>query len=181
MTCHTLTGRALIAVAMTLGTLQVGMFTNKREARIAVVEGHVAPPARVMTGAAVRAELSIMGILACMTGITIRWSTLVNAICVTGTALNVGMFSRQRESGIVVIESHIAPTAGIVTRSAVRAELTIMLVFRGMTGITILGRPFEHTIGMTGSTLHAGMPARKREAGLVVVKAHVRPLGGLMA
>ena len=68
--------------------------------------------------------------------------------------IQIRMFSDQRESGFVVIESHIAPTAGVVAGSAICAELSVVIVFSGMAGITICRCTFIDAIGMTGGTLH---------------------------
>jgi len=80
-----------------------------------VIEGSITPSAWGMTRTTVRAELSVMGILAGMAGITICWRTFINTIRVTGTALNIRVFARKREGCVVVIEGYVAPATGVVT------------------------------------------------------------------
>ncbi len=56
-----------------------------------------------------------------------------------------------------MIERNIAPLGWLVTLSAVRPELTVVLILRGMTGIAIPGRAFEYTILMAGKAGNTGM------------------------
>lgn len=53
-----------------------------------------------------------------------------------------------------MIEGHILPAAGIVTRCAVRAELSAVFIFGSMTGIAIRWSAFEDIVLVTGSALH---------------------------
>ena len=136
-------------VDMTRTALNRSMLAQKRESSIVVVEGHIAPPAGVMTGTTVRAELSVMLILRCVAGITIRRCTLENTVGMTGTALNRSMLTRKQESSIVVVEIDIRPFGGFMTRSTVRTELSVMFILRCMAGVTIFRRPFINIIHMT--------------------------------
>jgi len=56
-----------------------------------------------------------------------------------------------------------------------------MFILVGMTGVTIRWCAFIHTIDMTRLALGSRVPSRKREAGTVVVKIHIRPFCGFMA
>ena len=156
------------------------MFSFKRESGVVVIEGHIAPAAGVMAGATVCAELTVVLILCGMAGITILWRSLIHAIHVTGTALNVCMFPRKRESGVIVIEGHVSPTAGVMAGTAVCAELTVVVVPVRVAGITIRGRTFIHSIHMTGTALNACVFSRKREGGVVVIEGHIVPAAGVV-
>jgi hypothetical protein len=104
------------------------MLSHKREARVVVIKGRIAPATGGMTGTTICAELSIMGIPGSVTGITIRRRSLIHTVRMAGRALNTGMSSRKREAGIVVVEGYIAPAAGGMTGTAVRTELSIVPV-----------------------------------------------------
>ena len=133
------------------------MFSYKREGSIVVVEGRIAPTAWGMTGTTVRAELPVMGISASMTGITVRWCTFIYTVRVTCIALDIRVSARKRESRVVVVEGHIAPPAGVMTGTTVRAELSVMLILRCVAGITIRRCTLENTVGMTGTALNRSM------------------------
>ena len=90
-----------------------------------------------------------MGVFGGMAGVTIRGGALINAIAVTGTALDIRMQTRQRERGVVVIERHICPFGGNVTGTTTGTELPIVSVSGGMAAITILGRSLIHIVGVT--------------------------------
>jgi len=182
MACNTLCRRAGVhSILMALRTFEVRMFAHQREAGVVVVEGRVAPSARGMTGTAVRAELSVMGIFGCMTGITIRRCTFINTVDVAGGALNVGMFAGKREGRIIVIEVYIAPAACCVAGTAIRTKLPVMFILRSMTGITIGWRALIFSVDMARCALHIGMPSGKCKPGIAVIKADIRPFCGFMA
>ena len=149
------------------------MFSDQREVRSAMIEGHITPIAGVMTGTAVRAELPIVLILASVTGVTIRGRSLIHATDMTGCALDTRVFARQRESRVAMIEIHIRPAACHMTGTAVRTKLPIMLILASVTGITIRGRSLIHAIDMAGSTLHTRVFACQRESCFIMVKVHI--------
>ena len=130
------------------------MFSYKREGSIVVVEGRIAPTAWGMTGTTVRAKLTVMGISASMTGITVRWCTFIYTVRVTCIALDIRVSARKREGCVVVVEGHVAPAAGVVAGTTIRTELSVVFVFGCMTRITILRGPFVNTVGMTCTTLN---------------------------
>ena len=102
-----------------------------------MIKVHIIPSAWVMAGTTIRAKLSIVVVIVCMTGITIRRRAFVNTIDMARAALDIGVSSRKREAGIVVIEGYIAPTTGGMTCSAVRTELSIVVVLVCVACITI--------------------------------------------
>ena len=117
-----------------------------------MIESHVCPAGSAMTGTTIGAELTVVLVLRRMACITICRSTLINAIYVTGATLNIGMFAGKREIGVAVIEVDIRPFGGFMATSTIRAKLTAVLIPRGVTGITILRRPFVHIVQVTRFT-----------------------------
>lgn len=180
MTCHTLAGCAFIySVLVTLLAFHFGMFPFERETGLVVVEGSVAPSIGRVTGTAIGAELTIVFVFRGMTGITVGRRAFV-AVGMTCLALYSGVFAVEREAGIVVVEVHVRPAGGLMARAAIRAELPVVLIPTGVTGITVRGRPFEHTIGMTILARYARMRACERETRLAVIEGGVLPTVGVM-
>lgn len=85
------------------------------------------------------------------------------------------MLSSQRERRIVMIKSHVAPPAWVVTGTTVRSELSVMSILCSVTGKTIRGRSLIHSVDVTCLALNTGMFARKRETRVVVIEGHIRP------
>lgn len=115
-----------------------------------------------------------------MTTITVCRRALVNVVYVTGGALHVFVLTRQREAGYTVIEMYILPGTGVVTGSAVGAELSVVGIVRGMTAITIGWRAFVFTIDMAGRTCHTNMAACQRETGCAVIEMYILPVTWVM-
>ena len=67
------------------------------------------------------------------------------------------MFPCERKTRVVVIEGHIAPSAGVMAGAAIRTKLTIVLVIRSMTGVAVRRCTFIYTVDMTGGTLDIGV------------------------
>lgn len=63
------------------------MRTGQREFALVVIEGYFIPIGRLMTGAAIRAELAIMMVILLMAGETICRCSLEDAIEMTGFAI----------------------------------------------------------------------------------------------
>jgi len=63
-------------------------------------------------------------------------------------AAQARMFSTQRETGYGVIETCTIPPLGRVTGTAVGAELPVVVIIGGVTGVTICGCALV-SIGMT--------------------------------
>ena len=76
---------------------------------------------------------------------------------------------------------HLAPLCRLVTRSAVRTKLSLMIVLRRMAGETILRRVLERSIYMTRLTINIRMRTSQREGGDAVIVEHFLPLGRLVA
>lgn len=115
-----------------------------------------------------------------MTGNALVRCALIYTVDVTFRTGQAGVFSDQWKTCIVMIECRISPAAGVVTRTAVRAELTIMIVSGRMTGITIRRCAFVDSIGMAGGAKHTYMTPGQREVRTVVIEGDICPLCGLM-
>ncbi len=134
-----------------------------------------------MTRRAVGAELPVVFVLRRMTAVAILRRPFELPVGVTRGAIHAGVLPRQREAGAVVVETHVPPRRGIVTRRAIRAELPVVRIFRRMATVAILRRPFELPVGVTRSAIHGGVLPRQRETGIVVVETHVPPFGRRVA
>ena len=104
-----------------------------------------------MTDTAISSILSVMLIF--MTRNTLTWRSFVHAITVTFRTAYIGMLSNKREAGIVVVEGRITPATGTMACTAIRAELSIVLIPGSMTGVTVRWRALIHAIGMTCTAL----------------------------
>ena len=103
-----------------------------------------------MTITASRPRLASMDILGRVTGNTFSGCAREYSIDMALRASSVDMRASQREGGLGVVESDIAPACGCVASCAVRPVLTVMLILRGMTGIAILWRAHIDSIHVTG-------------------------------
>ena len=99
----------------------------------------------------------------------------------TFRATQIGMFSCQRKTGVIVVEGCITPSTRIMAGSAVRTKLSVVFILISMTRITIRWCTLIYTVRMTCTTLGIRMFPRKREVGIVVVETHIRPPGRFMA
>lgn len=182
VTGNALGRRPLInSVSMTFSAFEPRVFPFQRKGCVIVIEGRISPSAGVVTGFAVHAELTVVGILRRVAGITIRRRASVNAVGVAGLTLRRGVPAGKRKGGVVVIEVHVRPFCGFMARSAVHTELTIMFVLRGVTGVTILRRAFIHVVDVAGFTGGARVRSRKRKGGIPVVERYVLPAARSMA
>jgi len=96
-------------------------------------------------------------------GDTLIWRALIHTILMAFRTTQVLVFPDKRETGIIVVKGHIAPSAGVMTGTAIRPELPVMFVLAGMAGKTIFRRPLVNAVGMTCTALNICMLARKRK------------------
>ena len=115
-----------------------------------------------------------------MTGVAICRCALIDAIDMARGALNIFMFSSKRESGQPVVEIDIRPFCRLMTGSTICAKLTVMIILRCVTGITIFRRAFIYIIHVTGRAGDTLMRACQRETCIAVVEGHVLPTGCIM-
>lgn len=82
---------------MALLTWHIRMLSRQWEITFVVVEIHVIPTCRVMTGRAISAKIAAMFIVLLMAGVTIEWRTFVNTILMTRFAIHFRMVPFQFE------------------------------------------------------------------------------------
>jgi len=107
--------------------------------------------------------LTIMWIF--MAGDTRGRRPFIYPVLMAGFTGNIAMFAYQRERSVIVIESHIAPTTSVMTRTAIRPEAAAVLIIICMAGIT-LRRSSLVSIRMTGITRQILVLPGQRETGL---------------
>ena len=121
-----------------------------------------------------------MFILIGMTRDTLTGRALIHSIRMALRTLSFCMFSNQRETGVAVIERGIAPTARVVTGSAVRTKPAVMGILIGVTSITVCRRTTIDTVLMTRTTGQVRMLARQRKCRIVMVERRALPARGVM-
>lgn len=89
------------------------------------------------------------------------------------------MRTYQGEACDPMIELDILPRSRLMTTGAVRAELSVMCIFRGMTGITIRRCTFI-TIRMAIDTCNSAVTALQRETRPAVVEVNILPTAWVM-
>lgn len=132
---------------MTFCAAQAGVFSGQWETGDGVVEGYDAPTFGRVAGTAIRAKLTIVVIFVRMTGIAIRGCSLV-AVGMTGLTLNTGMFPDQREAGTAMVERDIGPLRRLMAGTAIRAELSVVVIFIRVAGVAILWCTFVGIVHM---------------------------------
>jgi len=181
MTGDTSGWRPLIyAIPMTRLAGNVAMFPYQRERCGTVIEGCAAPTIGAMAGPAIRSKTAIVVIIRSVTSVTVFRRALVDPVGMAGSAGQVGMPARQREAGVVVVEGCAPPAIGRVTGTAVRAELAVVCIPVGMTGVTVFRRALVNPVGMTGGTGRIGVSPRQRESGVVMVEGSPAPAIGVV-
>jgi hypothetical protein len=162
-------------IGVALCALHADVRAGQREIGFRVVEGGRFPGSGAVTGTAIPAILSLVGILGCVTGITIRRGTFENIVDVTLCALYAYMRAGQREIGFRVVEGGRFPGSGPVTGSAILAKLSLVGILGSVAGVTALRRGLQVRDGAgPGMALRAGRPnvrAGQREGDAAVVKS----------
>jgi hypothetical protein len=125
------------------------MQSGEREGSFAVVDRCSLPTGGIVTGPAVRSELSIVFVPGCMTGETIRRRAFENAVYMAGRAGGIFMQTHQRESCFVMVEGCVFPAGRSVAGRAVCTELPVMSIILFMAGDAIFRGPFKHSVDMT--------------------------------
>ena len=114
-------------------------------------------------------------------GKTVLRCAFESAVRMASLALDCGVQAGQWEARLGVIEVDIFPLGGDVAGGAIGAELSIMDVFGGMTGNTILGCAFVFIPNVTICACDRFMAANQRITGQTVVKGNVFPVGRVVA
>lgn len=129
-----LDGRALVDILLVaFGALDIDMRTIQRETTQAVVKSGVFPIARVMTGFASCAILTLVGIIGLVAGETIFGGSCVPLGMAT-LARHIHMLAFKREIAQAVIEFGRFPGFGRVTNAALRAKFAVVSIVFLMTG-----------------------------------------------
>jgi hypothetical protein len=103
-----------------------------------MIEIDIVPTGRIMTNRAIRAILTVVGILLFMTGKTIRSRAFVLLILVTRFTRDIAVSAFEFERGKIVIEFRRGPALRIMTLTAVRAEAAIVRIVVEMAGMAVL-------------------------------------------
>jgi len=155
------------------------MFAGQREACRGMVESHIGPTTGVVTGAAFRAELSVVVIVCFMTSITSGCSPFINTTDVTGSAGHIEMPACQSKASFTVIEVHITPGIGHMAHSAIRPKLSIVIVILLVTGNAILGRS-AITVCMATLAFHFRVFPGQLKVGKFMIESPIFPGAGVM-
>lgn len=149
------------SASMTLRTVQVDVCTSQRESRQVMVEGGRQPAVSGVAGGAIFAELAVVFIILLVAGITVAGCALEDMINMTLLAGHSDMFTRQFESGQVMIEGGRCPAIGSVAGTAVRAQTALVGVVFLMAGRAVFWGRLEVRKGagiyVTLSALDLGM------------------------
>jgi hypothetical protein len=133
---------------MTGTACKLRMMPDQWEGSIIVIKIDVRPSAGIMTGTTVRAKLTIVNIHDSMTGETVCRGSLICAVHMTGSTLNISVSPGQRERCIIVVEGHIRPSCWLMTCPTACTKLAVMSIPGRMTGEAILRRAFINSILM---------------------------------
>jgi hypothetical protein len=139
---------------MTLSAIQQGMFACQREGTGIMIKRDIFPAGRYVADRTILSKLAIMVIVLCVAGKTIFGSAFKNILRMAGSAVQLYMVANERECRGVVIEFCTCPFRGLMTCSAISAELTFVDILCGVTGEAIFRRIFVYPIHMAGLTLH---------------------------
>lgn len=156
------------------------MFSNQRETGIGMIERYVRPFRGFMTGTTVAAKLAVVMVILGMAGIASRRCVLIGIIHMTGCTGNLCMRTRQRKARTPMIEMYILPCGRFMATCTVRAELTVVFIVGGMTGITIRRSTSIYTIGMAIDTCQSAVTACQWEARFAVIEVNILPVAGVM-
>ena len=123
---------------------------------------------------------AVVLVFICMAGDTLRGCAFIDSIPMATGAGKLCVMPHERKRCVVVIEGHICPSAGDMTRGAIRSKLTVVLVSRGVACITGLGCALVYAVHMAGRTQHSRVQTSQRETCVIVIEGDIRPFGGLM-
>lgn len=133
-----------------------------------------------MAGTTIRAEFPVVIILVGMTRIAIRGRAFKFIVHMTCRTSNPAMRPSQREARAAMIEVDILPGGRAMTTSTVRAELSVMRILPGMTGITIRRCASIYTVRVAVGTCNPAVTTLQREARSAMVKVNILPAAWVM-
>ena len=140
-----------------------------------MVETRREPAGGCVTGRTVCAKLTGVLVVVSMTGITIGRRALENVVDMATGASHLDMFTSQLESQQIMVEIRRKPACGCVAGRAGRAELTVVDIFRSMTGKTVGGCASIDIIDMTRHTSNLGVFTIQLKSEQVVIESRRFP------
>lgn len=167
-------GVFIFSVDMAGRTRDTAVTAGQREAGPAVIEIDILPVSRVMTIGAVASHLPGVNIFMtrCAIGRRILEQKIVMATFTCGT----GMFANQLEGGCRMVEGHILPGCGCMTRFAILPQHVLVWIILLMTGEAIRWRLFEYIIAVTILAGCIDMCRQQFKDRTVMVKVNFPPI-----
>ena len=169
---------------MASGTFSISMCTQQRMTRVDVmIEMHVRPPGRRMTGIAGTTEVPVVVVVVFVTGDAGRTQAVgerVGAMVTVASLLGVHAIEGKLCVALM-IEARFVPTNRAVAIAAFGTAAPVVRVVLGMAGITCRRRILERVVGVTVKTPWSLVVADQRKAGRVVIELNVQPALGCMA
>ena len=162
----------------------IGMCTKQRMSRVDVmIEMHVRPPGRCMTGIAGTTEVPVVVVVVFMTGDAGRTQAVGKRIRAMATVASLlGVHAIEGKLCVaLMIEARFVPINRAVTIAAFGTAAPIVRVILGMAGVTRGRRILERVVGVTVKTPRPLVVTDQREAGRVVIKLNVQPTFRCMA
>lgn len=135
------------------------MRTGQGKVAGVVIERGILPVGWIMAGGAIRAILTVMGIVRLVAGKAVHGRACVLAVCMAGLATYFGVLALQFERGQVMIELGGDPTIRSVALAAIRSKAALVRLVVEVTRITILPRHREiPNATRVDMALHTGEP-----------------------
>ena len=186
MTCEAVRSRRCIEdrLDMASGTFSISMCAKQRMSRVDVmIEMHVRPPGRRMTGIAGTTKVPVVVVVVFVTGDAGRTQAVGKRIRAMATVTSLfGVHTVERKLRIaLMIEARFVPTNRAVTIPAFGTAAPIVRVVLGMAGVTRRWRILERVVGVTVKTPRPLVVTDQREAGRVVIELNVQPAFRRMA
>ena len=192
------TGKALnrgagIAVGMAIQAVQRHVRPGQRETGVVMIEDRRRPAGGAVAFGAILAKVvgHVIGVLhrhiiILMAGITFHRRIGITLL-VTLNAVQRHVRSGQWEPGVVVIEQHIIPIAGVVALQTLVAEVVghVIGVLHRVEIILMAGEAGGRRIGIAlvvaFDAVQRHVRSGQREPGVVVIEQHVVPIAGVVA
>jgi hypothetical protein len=172
-TCCRKTG--IYATSVALCACQPRMSAGEWESGEVMVERSRQPGGSGVTGGTGSPVAAVVLVIARMAGVTIGGSALVDAADMAGGAGHTGMCTGQLEGRQVMVEGGGSPGGGGMAGGAVGAELPLVVVVRGVTGVTVGGGALVDVANMAGGTGHTDMRPSQLKGGQVMVEGGGSP------
>lgn len=154
--------------------VHAGFMSRQYKAHAVVIEGGWTPGGGRVTVGALQAQRSCMGVVCRMARGAVCGRAFEDASNMAGGAFRGDVFAVQLKGELRMI--HIAfPAIGGMAGDAVRSESAVVLVMRGMAGVTVGGRALIDAILVTAAARDGDVTAGQFEGGDIVIE--LRGLG----